>query len=55
MTVVDGFAKALLGIGDAATASDGADVGFVTVGTSHVGQFADGAAKLVNEPLPGPY
>lgn len=52
LTVVEVFASALFGIGDAVTASDGADVGFVTVGTSHNGQLPDGAAKLVTVPLP---
>lgn len=34
----------------AATASEGAEVGLVTVGTSHAGQLADGAEKLLTDP-----
>ena len=52
LTVVVGLERALLGIGDAVTDNDGAVVLFVTVGTNHEGQLADGAEKLVTLPPP---
>ena len=48
-------ASAELGIALAATASDGVVVEFVTVGTNHVGQEAEGAAKEVTVPDPLAY
>ena len=51
-TVVEGFANALFGIADADTESDGVEVEFATVGTSHVGQEAEGVAKLITVPVP---
>ena len=51
-TVVEELASELFGIAEAATASDGAVVELVTVGTSHEGQLAEGAAKAVTVPPP---
>jgi hypothetical protein len=51
---VEAFARAALGMGEAATASEGVVVGFVTVGTSHVGHDPLGAANEVTVPLPPP-
>ena len=45
------LANALLGIALADTAKDGAVAGFVTAGTSHDGQLAEGAETLVTVPL----
>jgi len=50
LTVVEAFASALFGIGEAATASEGEVVELVTVGTSQVGQLPDGVAKDVTVP-----
>ncbi len=54
-TVTDWLARAELGIALAATASDGALVELVTVGTSQEGHEPDGAAKEVTVPLPLPF
>jgi len=52
LTVVEVLASAEFGIALAATAKDGVDVLFVTVGTSHVGHIPEGAEKLVTVPEP---
>jgi hypothetical protein len=52
LTVVEAWARALLGIAEAATAKDGVVVLFVTVGTNHVGQLPEGAKKFVTLPDP---
>lgn len=51
-TVVEELASAVLGIAPAATDSEGVEVEVATDGTSHVGQFAVSAAKLVTVPVP---
>jgi hypothetical protein len=53
-SVIELFANTVFGIALAATASEGVVVEFVTVGTNHVGQLPEGAAKEFTVPPPPP-
>ena len=50
LIVMEELASAELGMAEAVTARAGVEVGFVTAGTSQVGQEPEGAVKLVTEP-----